>query len=136
MPIVSRVDHAHRVIAEWGGVLQDTEVFRYEETVWTRPDVAGYDELVDLSGIEEIVTLTTDQVQRLAALSAAMDKPASHDPGQPTRLAIVAPDERTQQLSRLYQSFREMHPSTTREVAVFHTRADALAYLGVEATDH
>jgi len=35
------------------GVLSDADVFGYQKEVWSRPDVAGYNELVDVSAVEK-----------------------------------------------------------------------------------
>jgi len=50
MPLAHRIDHRPRlVIARASGTLTDEEVFAYQKDVWSRPDVAGYDELVDMT---------------------------------------------------------------------------------------
>jgi hypothetical protein len=66
--------------------LSDDDIFGYQREVWSRPDVAGYDELMDMSAVEYIVRPPAERIRELARLSAAMDAraPAS-------RFAIVAP---------------------------------------------
>ena len=55
MPIVHRIDHERRlVVAEGRGIVTDQDVFGYQRDVWSRPEVAGYDELVDMSEVEDI----------------------------------------------------------------------------------
>jgi hypothetical protein len=53
MPIDHHIDHDRRlVLAEGHGTVSADEIFRYQSEVWSRPDVAGYDELVDMSRVE------------------------------------------------------------------------------------
>ena len=47
------------------------------------------------------------------------------------KFAIVAPGGIAWVLGRMYQSYRELDQSSTKAVAVFRTRAEAVAWLGV-----
>jgi hypothetical protein len=50
VPIDYLINHERRVVlARCRGVLTDEDVFGYQHEVWSRPEVAGYDELVDMS---------------------------------------------------------------------------------------
>jgi hypothetical protein len=127
MPIEYQIDHARRLVAAQGrGVLSDQDVFEYQQAVWSRPDVAGYDELMDMRAVERIIELSADRVVRLAALSAAMDD------GRPSRFAIVASQDLAFGLGRMYQTHRSLQESSTKEVGVFRTLGDAVAFLGIE----
>ena len=64
-------------------------------------------------------------VSALAGFSAKMDGAP-----KPTKLAIVAADNLLFGLGRMYQAYREMKPGSTKEVAVFRSMPDALAWLG------
>src|SRR5205085_328644 len=102
MPIEYRIDTRRGlVVATAHGTLTDEDVFGYQREVWSRPDVAGYDELVDMSRVERIVLPAADRVRELAAVSAAMDDPA---PG--ARFAIYAPTDLAFGLGRMYEVYR------------------------------
>jgi hypothetical protein len=127
MPIEFYVDHERRtVFAKGRGVLTNDELVNYQQQVWSRPEVAGFDELMDMSVVKEIGGLSTAGVQELADLSAAMDRT-----DVATRFAVVAPDDLAFGLARMYGAYRETSPHSTKQVAVFRTRADALRWLGL-----
>ena len=53
MPIEFTIDHARRlVLATARGVLTGQDVFGYQRTVWSRADVQGYNELLDMRAVE------------------------------------------------------------------------------------
>ena len=134
MPIVTRVDHGRRlVISKASGTLQDQDVFRYQRTIFGRPDVPGYDELVDMTEVEKIALPSAARARELAVLSASMDRPHP-SAGRPSRFAIVAPDEIAAAIGKMYQAFREMQPGSIKEVAVFRTMAEAKTHLGIDGS--
>jgi hypothetical protein len=125
MPIEYRVDHeARRVLADGHGTISAEEIFGYQREAWSRPDVQGYDELVDMTDVKEIVEPTPHNMRALARFSAGMDPP-----GGGSRFAIVAPQALAYGLGRMYEAFREMPPGGTKVVSVFRDRASALAWL-------
>jgi len=127
MPIEYQIDHTRRLVTAQGrGVFSDQDVFEYQQAVWSRPEVAGYDELIDMRAVERIVQPSANRVRQLAALSASMDA------GRPSRFAIVASQDLAFGLGRMYQTFRGLEESSTKEVGVFRTRGDAMAFLGIE----
>ena len=125
MPIEYRIDHARRqVLAEGHGRVTDEDVFRYQKEVWSRSDVVGYDEIIDMSEAREIVEGSRDRMRELAQVSAATDPQAGS-----SRLAIVAPQDLAYGVGRMYQSYRELNPRSTKKVAVFRDREAALRWL-------
>lgn len=128
MPIDYQIDHARRlVIARGRGTVTTEDVFGYQREVWSRPDVSGYDELVDFTQVKEIPgPVPGHRVRQLAAESAATDPPRG------SRFAIVAPGPLAFGLGRMYQTYRELEPRSTKQVGVFHTLHEALIFLGVE----
>jgi hypothetical protein len=125
MPIAYRVDHEHRVVLAVGtGVITDADVFGYQREVWSRPDVSGFDELIDMSLVTEIIVPSSDRVRDLATLSATMD-----EKGTTSRFAIVAPADVAFGLGRMYQAYRGLDRRSTKEVGVFRTMREALAFL-------
>jgi len=128
MPLEHRIDHRLRVVLTRAvGTLTDEEIFAYQREVWSRPDVAGYDELVDMSAVQHVALSSIERVSQLASFSAAMDA------GAPvSRFAIVAPRDFEFGLGRLYGARRELDSRGTKQVGVFRSRAEALAWLGLE----
>jgi hypothetical protein len=126
MPIEYQIDSARQLIEVQGrGVLTDQDVFEYQQTVGSRPDLAGYDELMDMRAVERIDLPSADRARQLAALSASMDA------GRPSKLAIVAAQDLAYGLGRMYQVYRDLQKASTKEVGVFRTLAEALAFLGI-----
>ena len=128
MPIAVRVDHKARVVVAAGyGVLTDSDVFGYQRGIWSQKDVAGYNELIDMTRVEHIALPSTERVRDLAKLAAAMDQPASH-----SKLAVVASEDIAFGLGRMFQAYRELDSRSTKEVGIFRTMQEALAFLEVD----
>jgi hypothetical protein len=127
VPIEYQIDHTRRLVtARALGQLTDAEVFDYQRDVWSRPDVVGYNELVDMTEVETIALPSPDRVRDLADVSAAMDSAPSE-----SKFAIVAPQNIAFGLGRMYEVYRGLNPRSTKRVGVFRTRAEALAFLGL-----
>jgi hypothetical protein len=126
MPITIEVDSGSRVIlARITGVLTHDDILGYQQDVWSRPEVVGFDEIIDVTAVERIAFESSRRVGEIAALGATMD---SKD--KPTRLAIVAPTPESYGMARMYQTYRETTPGGTKAVKVFHSMAEAWAWLG------
>jgi hypothetical protein len=124
MPVDYRIDPARRLVwARLRGRVGAEDLFSYQREVWSKPEVAGFDELVDVSEVKEVVYEGPQRARELAALSAEMDAPG------PSRLAIVAPNDELYGLARMYQTFRELDPRTKRMVRVFRSETSALTWL-------
>jgi hypothetical protein len=127
MPIRYHIDPTRRlVIASGHGRLTDQDVFGYQREVWSRAEVAGFDELVDMTEVERIDIPSSARLKELATLAAGMDLPH-----QSSRFAIVATDEVAMELARFFGIYRELDPRSTKQVSLFKTRAAALDWLGV-----
>ena len=125
MPIEYEIDHEQRLVKARGrGTLTHEDVFGYQREIWSRAEVAGYDELVDMSGVEAIDLPSVEEIRNLAGLSATMDSG-----GSTSRLAIVAPDDYAFALGRMYETYRALDSRSTKQVAVFRSRKDAMAFL-------
>lgn len=126
MPIDYEIFHDRRLVAARGrGVFTHQDVVGYQQDVWSRHDVAGFDEVIDMTAVERIDLPSADAVRQLAALSASMD-----DPEALSKFAIVAPQDIAFGLGRMYEAHRAMNPRSAKEVGVFRTMAEALAWLG------
>jgi hypothetical protein len=125
MPIEYTVDHARRLVTAIGrGTLSRDDIFNYQQEVWSRPDVGGYDELMDMTHVEQIDLRSVDRLKRLAELSASMDPAAVQ-----SRFAIVAPEDYAFGLGRMYESYRRLEGRGTKRVGVFRSMAEAQAFL-------
>ena len=128
MPIEYWIDDERRVVfVEGQGVFTDDDVLGYQKEVWSRPEVAGYGELVDMSGVTQVELPSPKRIGLLAALSASMDPP-----GPPSKLAIVAPEDMVFGLGKMYQARRSLEPASTKEVRVFREREPAIEWLKIE----
>ena len=126
MPIEYRIVHEHRIlIAKARGNVIEEDIFGYQHEVWSRTEVDGYDELVDMSDVERIVLPSINRVRELVSASANMDKPSK------SRFAIVAPNDYAFGLARMFQAYRELDVRSTKRVAVFRCMEDALAFLNL-----
>jgi hypothetical protein len=127
MPIRYRIDHGLKLVVAAGyGDFASEEVFRYQRDVWSRPEVAGYNELVDMSHVTHIELPSPDNIKKLARLAAEMDLP-----GASSKFAIVAPANLSFGLGRMFQTHRELDPRSTKQVAVFKTMDEALEFLQI-----
>ena len=132
MPITYQIDHERRLVhAVITGTLTRDDTFAYQTEVWSRPDVRGYQQLVDASAIDHIdIPFPSSQAMReLAGLAATMD-----DPNVKSRFAIVAVSAFTYGLARMYATYRALDARSTKEVAVFRSVEDAMSWLGFGAS--
>lgn len=128
MPIEYHIDPQQRLVSARGlGVFSDADIFTYQREVWSLPLVKGFDELVDMSLVESIAPRmpTGPRIQQLASESAAAD-----DPSVATKFAIVAPSPLAYGLARELQSYRELEPSSTKQIGVFRNLEGAIEFLG------
>jgi hypothetical protein len=125
VPLDYRIDHKQRLVHVTAhGVITADALFAYQKAAWSDPAIAEYDELADMSGVEDVEAPSPSNVSALAGFSARMDASA-----KPTKLAIVARDDLLFGLGRMYQAYREMKPGSNKEVAVFRSMPEALAWL-------
>ena len=127
MPIVHRIDHERKVVIERAyGVLTDEDVFNFQHTIWSDPAVAGYNELADMTHVSEIAIPSIHRVRDLAMTAVEMDSTEGS-----SRFAIVAPDNLAFGLGRMFQAYRELEKGSRKNVGVFRTLEEALAWLGI-----
>ena len=111
MPIRYEICHERKLVhATLTGLVTDAEIFNYQFAVWSQPEVAGYDELIDASGVSGFERTTANRVHSLAAASARMDSPV-----RSAKLAIVASGPAQYGMARMYQTYREMETKEKRK---------------------
>jgi hypothetical protein len=129
MPLEYRIDQARRVVfATATGLLSDQDLFTYQREVWSRGELAGYDEVVDFGAVEDLVLSSGDRLRALADLASTMDVP-----GASSRLAIVAPQDFAYGLARMFETYRTMNQHGSKVVSVFRSMQAALDWLGFES---
>lgn len=129
MPLHTWIDPRRRLVAAHGtGFVADTDVFLYQTTIWTRPDVAGFDEVVDMGDVADIRVDSPTRTEDLARVASAMD---SWYAG--ARLAVVAATEPVFALAQQYAQLRQQHGKGQKRVGVFRTRGEAEEWLGLPA---
>jgi hypothetical protein len=128
MPITYRIDHERRIVFARGlARFTEQDASNYQLEVWSNPAIQGYDELFDMTNVEEIEDASPERIRQFARESAKMDQPESH-----SRLAIAAPQDIAFGLGRMYQAFRELNPASTKKVGVFRSLREALAWLEID----
>jgi len=128
MPITFRIDHDRRLVVARGyGTFAESDAFNYQQEAWSDEAVAGYDELVDMTHVIDVVTPSPARVQHLASIAARKDRPSIR-----SRFAIVAPTDLLYGLGRMLQTYRELEKDSTKEVGVFRTMKEALDFLRLE----
>jgi hypothetical protein len=130
VPIKFHIDRDRRLVfGRLVGRVTVQEMFDYSHEVWVRPEVAGFDEVVETGGTNEIETPTPAALRTLAARSAVLAGTVPRG-----RLVIVARQQVQYGLSRMYEVYRGQEPGRTQEVVVFRTLAEASAFLGTDVT--
>lgn len=125
VPISFEIDREKRLVsARATGVLTHDDLIGYQDDAWSSDEVMGFDEIVDMSSVEQIAFESSRRVSELASLAAQKDLK-----GDPSRLAIVAPSLEAYGLARMYQTYRETAPRSTRTVRVFRSLTEAQEWL-------
>src|SRR5262249_13141808 len=111
MSIEYKIDHARRLVTAKGrGILTGEAIMKYQREVWSKPEVMGFNELVDMSEVEEFDLPTVKGMKDLAMLSASMDTRGR------SKFAIVAPTDEAFGLGRMYETYRRLEGGS-KEVA-------------------
>jgi hypothetical protein len=130
MPIDYRVDDDRRIVtARMIGELTYDQIVAYRIEVWTRKELDGYDELVDMTDVGRIVAPTSDRIRELASHAESTDVYSN------SKLAIVAPSDHAFGLARMYQTYRSLIGRSNREVAVYRSMGEALTWLATDAVN-
>jgi len=112
-----------RVISTWGAIVTDASLMEYQKSVWSDPALYGYDELIDFRALEQI-EVSTEGLEAVASVAADMDGTVGQG-----RFAIVVKKGLEFGLSRMYESFRGLEDTASRQVMIFHRLDEALAWL-------
>ena len=125
MPIEYQIEHDRRLVSARAiGNLTAEDIFNYQREVWSLPEARGYNELIDMSNVEEIVSPTEEKLVELAKISATMD-----DRKIATKFAIVASAPFAYGMGQLYEAYRNINPRSTKVVQVFRSMKDAMEWI-------
>jgi hypothetical protein len=128
MPIDYKVFFDRKLVyARCHGTLTDGDVSSYQGEVWSNTDVQGFDEIVDLSGVELIELPSFARMKQFAAMAAKMDAPSTS-----SKLAIAAVTDIQFGLGQMYAGWRNSDQHATKQVQVFRSLPDAMSWLGVK----
>ena len=130
MPLTFRVDEENRLVfAVASGTLTIDDLYRYQMDMWTSIELREYNELIDLTSVDAFVPPTADHIRDFSDFATSMEVNSS-----PSKLAIVAEGDFEFGLARMFQVFRETHPQSKKEVAVFRSVPEAMKYLKTKAS--
>jgi hypothetical protein len=122
--IAERFDAARNVLfVSFTGPLGDEDLVKYAQRMAGNPAIPpAHDELIDLRRVEE-ADVQSHTLRRIAELFGGADRNPER-----SRVALVASDDVSYGLSRMYQAFRSRSPLDLR---VFRDMGEARAWLGL-----
>ena len=124
MPVVSTADHSrYTVFTTFTGMIRLTELEQYQLEFWTDPELAGYNELMDL-GDANFDNINYGDLLTLTQLASRLYR---FNPG--SRLAIVVHNKEHQNISDFYIAARAMTTTLGRETASFNDVEQAMNWL-------
>lgn len=129
MPIAVQIDRERRlVVATVTGDVHDDELLEYQRGVWSDESLAGYNEMFDLTHVGSVRDITSTGLSSVAQCAVSMDAACER-----TKFAVVAPQDISFGLARMYEALRTEMPGSRRAIAVFRSRDEAEAWLGGKA---
>lgn len=125
MPLDHAIDHAARLIQTRAhGILTSEEIWDYQRTVDSRPELKGYNEIIDMTDVQVMPAAPREKLRALAQTSSALDAP-----DKPCRLAIVAPTDLSFAIGRQFETLRNLMPTSHKPARTFRSRAEAMVWL-------
>lgn len=129
MAIEYGIDAGHRLLLMKGrGTLTVDDILGYLRDVLARPEVAGCNELLELSDVQKVVLTTMGKMQLFAQLAKGLGAASA------TKLAIVAKNDIASGLGKLFEMYSTLQGGSAKEVGIFPTLADALSFLKIDGT--
>lgn len=122
--IEDRFDAARNVLfVSFDGPLTDEDLVKYAQRAASNPAIPpAHDELIDLRRVD-VASVQSHTLRRIAELFAGGDRTPER-----SRVALVASDDASYGLSRMYQVFRSR---SALDLRVFRDMAEARAWLGL-----
>ena len=128
MPALHKIDNDMKLITTiWSGEAVDSELVdaltKYQKDIKSQPEYCSYNEIVDFSQAVDF-KLTSDGMRRLVQIAAHSDVQ-----GVKTKLAIIVSKPVAYGLARMYEAYRTLVPSVSKEVRVFRDYKNALGWI-------
>ena len=128
MPAQHKIDNDVKLITTiWYGEANDTELIdsllKYHQEIKSNPDYSSYNEVVDFSKASGF-KLSTNGIAKLVEIAASTDIE-----GVKTKLAIIVSAPFAYGLARMYEAYRSLKPSVSKEVRVFKTYDESLEWI-------
>ncbi len=128
MAVNHEIDQTNQlIITTWTGEASDNEFIdaltRYQHDIKGSSDYQSFNELLDFSQISEM-NLTTKGLITLGIIARKTDNEHVK-----SRLAIVVNSTLSFGLAQMYITYRNLDPSSHKELNVFKNKADALSWL-------
>jgi hypothetical protein len=125
MPIDVRIDPKLRIVfATPRGTMTHEDMVDYQQRVWSRRAMTGYDELIDMTEVDRVAFESPMKVMEIAELSADSDVKRSR-----AKIAIVAQNKLHIALGRMYQAYRGLSPGARATIQIFPTLEQAMGWL-------
>ncbi len=127
MPASHYIDEEKKIIfTDWHGEPSDSNLVDalniYLSDIRSRPELDGFNELVDFSDTKGL-KLSVNALIELGKTASKFDKPDSN------KLAIVVNSSLAYGLARMYGVYRNYNPQSTKQVLVFRSKVEAMAWL-------
>jgi hypothetical protein len=135
MPALHKIDNDVRLITTmWSGEATDSDLIdaltKYQQDIRSQADYCSYNEIVDFSKARGF-KLSTEGLRRLVKIAAKSDVQEVK-----TKLAIIVSEPVAYGLARIYEAYRTLVPSLSKEVRVFKNYSNALEWIaGNPVTD-
>lgn len=123
MPVTAEIDKAARLVVTTAtGRVSKPDFVAHIEGVWRDADVAGFDELIDVTEAD-VSGLSADDLAALVKVGVSVDLATS------SRLALCVSSELGYGLSRMYGSMRETNDENARQINIFYDIDSARAWI-------
>jgi len=128
MPAQHKIDNDVKLITTiWYGEANDTELInallKYHQEIKSKPSYSSYNELVDFSKASGF-KLSTNGIVKLVEIAASTDVEEVK-----TKLAIIVSAPLAYGFARMYETYRSLKPSVSKEVRVFKTYDKSLEWI-------
>lgn len=127
MPAKHFIDEITKIIVTvWEGDAVDVDfieaILKYQREIQLKPGYSDYNEVANFSKIESI-KLTPKGLKRIGQIASRTDALKSD-----SKLALVVSSGAAFNLARVYASYRNLQTSTRKEIRIFKSEEEAMAW--------
>jgi hypothetical protein len=132
MLVSHRLDHDNQIIIttfapEEVNLKMFLDAFsKYQEELRYLPDYQGYNELVDFRPISNI-NITAAELKEFGRFTMSTD-----NRNIVTRLALIVESKQAYTLAKVYETLRNLAPSSKKQVRVFRDMDEAMVWLSLQ----